>query len=183
MEHRRNTSRTPRNTNRKRTQHQRNTQEQRNHTKRSLFQRNLNLTLIHLTLSTQGWNISYCCYKFLCYENHIIMCDFNVRPENTFCEMFLQQFQFKNLINEPTYFKNAENSSCIDLILSSRPWSFQNSWANETRLSGFHKITLTVMKRSFQKYKPRITKFRDHRHFKNNAFREDLLSELLNLNI
>ena len=39
------------------------------------------------------------------------------------------------------------------------------------------------MKKSFQKCKPRIIKLRDYRHFQNIAFREDLLSELLNLNI
>ena len=44
-------------------------------------------------------------------------------------------------------------------------------------------MILTVMKKSFQKYKPRITKFRDYGHFQNNAFREDLLPELLNFNI
>ena len=38
------------------------------------------------------------------------------------------------------------------------------------------------MKKSFQKCKPRIIKFRDYRHFQNNAFREDLLFELLNFN-
>ena len=44
-------------------------------------------------------------------------------------------------------------------------------------------MTLTVMKKSFQKYKPRIIKFRDYRHFQNNPFREDLLSELLDFSI
>ena len=44
-------------------------------------------------------------------------------------------------------------------------------------------MTLNVMEKYFQKYKPRIIKFRDYRHFQNSAFREDLLSELLNFNI
>ena len=44
-------------------------------------------------------------------------------------------------------------------------------------------MTFTVMKMSFQKYKFRIIKFWDHKHFQNNAFREDLLSQLLNFNI
>ena len=43
-------------------------------------------------------------------------------------------------------------------------------------------MTLSVTKKSFQK-KSRKIKFQDHRHFQNNAFREDLLSKLLNLNI
>ena len=39
------------------------------------------------------------------------------------------------------------------------------------------------MKKSFKKYRSRIIKFREYNHFQNNAFREDLLSELLNFNI
>ena len=39
------------------------------------------------------------------------------------------------------------------------------------------------MRKSFLKYKPRIIKFWDYRHFQNNAFREDLLSETFNFNI
>ena len=53
----------------------------------------------------------------------------------------------------------------------------------EVGLSGFHKMTLNAMKKSFQKDKPRIIKFWDYRHFQNNAFREDLLSEIFNFNI
>ena len=44
-------------------------------------------------------------------------------------------------------------------------------------------MTLTVKKESFQEYKLSITKFRESKHFQSNAFREDLLSELLNFNI
>ena len=39
------------------------------------------------------------------------------------------------------------------------------------------------MKKSFKKYRSRIIKFREYNHIQNNAFREDLLSELLNFNI
>ena len=95
---------------------------------------------------------------------------------------FSYNFDLTNLIKEPTCFKNPENLSCIDLILRNRPWSFQNSCAIETGLSDFHKMTHTVMKKYFQKYKPRIIKFPDYKHFQNNAFREDLLCELLYFN-
>ena len=44
-------------------------------------------------------------------------------------------------------------------------------------------MTFAAMKKHFQKYKPRLIKSRDYKHFQNNAFREDLLSELLNFNI
>ena len=84
-----------------------------------------------------------------------------------------------NLINELTCFKNPENPPCIDLILTSRPESFQNSCAIETGLLDFHEITLSL----FRNIKLRVIKFRNYRHFQNNAFKEDFLCELPNFNI
>ena len=84
-----------------------------------------------------------------------------------------------NLINELTCFKNPENSPCIDLILTSRPESFQNSCAIETGLLDFHEITLSL----FRNIKLRVIKFRNYRHFQNNTFKEDFLCELPNFNI
>ena len=102
------------------------------------------------------------------YENHIG--DFNVRRENSYI--------LTNLIKDPTCFKNPENPSYADFILTNRPrnlcyWGF----------SDFHKMTLTVMKNSLLEYKPRLIKFWDDRHFQKNTFREDSLSERLNFDI
>ena len=41
---------------------------------------------------------------------------------------------------EKICFKNPNNPSCIDLIVTNRPKSFQNSMVIETGLSGFHKM-------------------------------------------
>ena len=84
---------------------------------------------------------------------------------------------------EPTCLKSPENPYSIDLILTSRPRSFENSCAIETGRSDFHKMTFTVMKKSLQKYKPEKTKFWDYKHFQNNILRGDLLSELFYFNI
>ena len=92
------------------------------------------------------------------------MNDFNVGPDKG----FHSNFDLTNFIKKPTCFKNPENSSCINLILSKRPRSFQNFCAMGTGLSDFNKMTL---------------EFWNYRHFQNNAFREDLLFALLNFNI
>ena len=84
------------------------------------------------------------------------MGDFNVGPENTYIKIFYDNFDLTNLIKEPTCFKNPENLSCIDLILSNRRRSFQNSFSLKTGLSDFHKMTLSLMKKSFPRYKPTI---------------------------
>ena len=109
------------------------------------------------------------------------MCD--VGPENTYKKSFCENVDLTNLIKELTCFKNPQKSSCIDVILTKRPRSFQNFYTIEIGLSDFHKMTLIVVERTFQKYEPRIIKFRDYTHFQNNAFRKDLLSELLTFNI
>ena len=53
-------------------------------------------------------------------ENHIIMCDFNVGPDNTYIKRFCDNFELTNLIKEATCFKNPENPSCNGLILTKR---------------------------------------------------------------
>ena len=64
---------------------------------------------------------------------------------------FCKSYNLKNLVRVPTCFKNPENLSCIDLILTNSAYSFQSSCATETGLSDFHKMTVAVMKESFQK--------------------------------
>ena len=59
------------------------------------------------------------------------------------------------MINKPTCYKNLEKPSCIDLILTNCPSSFQNSSVMETRLSDFHKMVTTVMKTTFRKMEPK----------------------------
>ena len=75
-------------------------------------------------------------------------------------------------------FKNPSNPSCIDLILTNAPRSFQNSCAIETGLSDCHKMTITVMKATFEKLPPKVIKYRDYRKFSNEKYQKDLLEEL-----
>ena len=84
---------------------------------------------------------------------------------------------FKSLIKDPTCFKNPENPSCIDLILTNSPYSFQNSCVIETGLSDFHKMTVSVMKTTFQKLKPKIVNYRDYSGFSSD-FGKNLLHNL-----
>ena len=76
--------------------------------------------------------------------------------------------------NKPTCFKNPDNPSRIDLILTNRSISFQNSGVIETGLSDFHKLVVTVMKTTFKKSKPKIITYRSYKSFSNDRFREAL---------
>ena len=81
------------------------------------------------------------------YENTILLGDFNVSIDDPYMESFWELYRFKSLIKE--CFKNLENPSCIDLILTNSPYSFQNSCIIETSLSDFHKMIVSVMKTTF----------------------------------
>ena len=86
----------------------------------------------------------------------------------------------RNLVNEPTCFKNPNNPSNINLILTNKPRSFQNTSAIETGLSDFHKLTVTVLKTNFAKLPPKILYYRNYNYFNNEHFRKDLLGNLGN---
>ena len=117
------------------------------------------------------------------YENLIILGDFNVIIDNSYMAGFCDTYDLRSLIMEPTCYKNPENPTCIDLILTNHPFTFQNSCVLETDLPDFHKMTVTIMKASFQRLQPRIINYRDYRRFQNDVFREELLSELLDVSI
>ena len=117
------------------------------------------------------------------YENFIIIGDFNVEANDSAISVFSDTYDLKSLIKEPTCYKNPNKPSCIDLILTNKPRSFQHSCVIETGLSDFHKMTVTVMKILFEKLQPRVVNYRDYKHFENHKFRTDLLSELSKANI
>ena len=114
------------------------------------------------------------------YENIIIMSDFNICVEQISLTGFYNTFGLKSLIKDATCYKNPENPSSIDLILTNNPRSFQNSSVIQTGLSDFHRMVVTIMKTFFERLKPRIISYRDHRSFENKSFREKLLFELSN---
>ena len=87
---------------------------------------------------------------------------------------FSELFNFKNLVKEPTCYKNPDNPSCIDLILSNRQNYFQDTRVIETGLSDFHKLTATVLKTSFKKKPPKIISYRNYKSFSQLKFRKEV---------
>ena len=85
------------------------------------------------------------------YDNILLLGDFNSEPVENDMNEFCNVYGLKNLIKEPTCYKNALNPTCIDLILTNKFNKFQNSKTIETGLSDFHKMTVTVLKTFFQK--------------------------------
>ena len=116
------------------------------------------------------------------YDNFLLLSDFNSEPTEEAMKIFCHIYNFKNLLDKPTYWKNPTNPSCVDLIITNKLRSFQNSCTLETALPDFHKMTLTVLKSSFAKQKPRVLNYRNFKFFSNNFFRDEILNKLRNSN-
>ena len=78
-------------------------------------------------------------------ENVILLGDFNIEVEEKYLFNFMSVHNLKTLIKQKACFKNPENPTCRDLILTNSPRSFQNSRECETGLSDFHKLTIKTI--------------------------------------
>ena len=94
-----------------------------------------------LFLSHVGKSLYYQIGK---YEHLILIGDFNSQMEEDAMKEFCETYNLKNLITEPTCFKNAQYPTLIDLFLTNKPTSFHSSMCIETGKSDFHKMTVCV---------------------------------------
>ena len=112
------------------------------------------------------------------YDNIIILGDFNSEMSEDKMREFCEFYNLKNLVKEPTCYKNPLNPSCIDLIITNQPKSFQNTKVIETGLSDFHKLSVSVLKTFFKKQLPNIISYRDYRNYYPTRFRSELFNLL-----
>ena len=113
------------------------------------------------------------------YNNLILLGDFNVEPEEVNMLDFLNIYNLKNLVKQKACYKNLENPSCIDLIITNSHRSFQNTNVFKTGLFDFHKMTVSVLKSHLPKQKPNIVSYCSYKRFRNNSFKTGLDNELL----
>ena len=67
---------------------------------------------------------------------------------------FCENYNFTYLIKQASCYKNPISATYVDLILSKVPGSLQSTCVIETRLSDFHIMTLTALKKIFKKSNP-----------------------------
>ena len=115
------------------------------------------------------------------YENILLVGDFNSEINETSMNEFLDVYNLKNLIKDSTCFKNPLRPSCIDLMLTNRIRSFQNSQTIETGISDHHKMTITVLKTFIPKQAPICIKYRDYKNYDSNLFNYKLFERLQNV--
>ena len=83
---------------------------------------------------------------------------------------FCETYDLENLITDPTCFKNPDNPSSIDVMLTNRVNSFQNSMTIETGLSDHHKMTTSVLKIYFKKKEPVKINYRCYKNYQRGKF-------------
>ena len=116
-------------------------------------------------------------------DNFLILGDFNNEESSNNICYFLDTYNLKNMIKEPTCFKSTENPRSIDLILTNRSACFKSTSTVETGLSDFHTMILTVIKGEFVKKGPKIVWYRDYSKYNKENFQVHLLRELSNLDV
>ena len=116
------------------------------------------------------------------YDNFLLLGDFNAEMSNHILSEFCGEYNLNNLIKGATCFKNPLNPSSIDLMLTNRARSFQNSNIIETGVSDHHKMTISVLKIFFQKQSPIAIKYRDYKNFNLDIFCNELITMLNGFN-
>ena len=131
--------------------------------------------MINNHLNSIGTKLNVLCTK---YENIVLIGDLNSEVKEDSMQFFCGTYNLESLVKEPTCFKNIDNPSCIDLILTNKSSYFQNTKVVDTGLSDFHRLTVTMMKASFSKQTPKILNYRNYKNFHNVRFRNHLLQEI-----
>ena len=70
---------------------------------------------------------------------------FNADVKEVSLHLFCNQNTLKSLSKDPTCYKNIDNPSCIDLLLTNSVKSFESTCTIETGSSDFHKLVVTVL--------------------------------------
>ena len=117
------------------------------------------------------------------FDQVFLMGDFNAEEANFHIKDFCNLYKLKNFNKVPTCFKNPGNPKTIDLVLKNSVRSFQNSYAFETGLSDFHKMTVTILRSYWEKKQPKIVSSRDFGKFSNNDFKTQILRDFSTLRL
>ena len=88
--------------------------------------------------------------------------DFNTEITGHYIESLFYEHELSNLVKEKTCFKNIQNPSCIDLLLTNNSYAFQHTTTVCSGLSDSHKLVLTVLKTSIPKGNSRQFTYRDY---------------------
>ena len=111
------------------------------------------------------------------------MGDFNTEISEQCIEPFHYMHELCNLAKEKTCFKNMQNPSCIDLLITNNVYTFQQTTAICIGLSDCHKLVLTVSKTAVPRSQPKEITYRDYKQFDPSKFKKELKNVFMKENI
>ena len=106
-----------------------------------------------------------CIYIYWSYEKIVLAGDFNAQKGEWLCDTFLYQHELHSIKENSICYKNPNNPSKIDLILTNCSRSFFKMEIIFTGLPDFHKLVLPVFKTKFTKSAPKEIIYRNYRKF------------------
>ena len=122
--------------------------------------------------------LSECVAFFSTYDSIIVLGDMNLEPDSSEMSNFIQYHSLYNHMKEKTCWKSQEGT-CIDLILSNRKHSLQNTGTLETGLSDHHALVYTMLKTTFQKLPAQKINYRKWKDFDVDLFNMELSENLM----
>ena len=78
------------------------------------------------------------------FKFNLLLGNFNACADDETMKDFCSSYCLKSLIKQVTCFKNPEDPSYVNLILTNKPRSFHSRCVIEIELSDFHRITVSV---------------------------------------
>ena len=141
----------------------------------SCFTYNPNKSLLERHLNQIQAELDFFCKN---YKHLLILGDFNANISEPTLTSFCTLFKLKNLVKEPTCYKNPNNPSCIDLFLTNCARRFHNTGVFETGLSDFHKLVVTLLRSKLESLPPKIISYRTYKQFNEGKFKDLFLSYL-----
>ena len=109
-------------------------------------------------------------------DNKFILGSFNLEPSSPSIASFMNNQNLFNLVKNNTCFKG--EVSCIDLISTSRKYSFENTYSFETGLSDHHHLIYFVMKTTFKSEEPKKLIYCDYSNFSSECFEDNFMSSI-----
>ena len=107
-------------------------------------------------------HISHILDQYQCYENVVVIGDFNAESNEKKLSPLIEDYNLYNLIKNPTCLKSSKGR-CIDLVLTNRKHSFMHSKSFETGFSDHHHMIYTILKSTFDKVGPKKITYRDYK--------------------
>ena len=97
--------------------------------------------------------------------------------ETILCE-FLNAYNAKNLVENKTCLKSIEDPSCVDLIITDKPGSFQHTNVFEIGISNHHELVTAVMEAKFTKASSKYVHYHNYKNFNEQDFKLELRGKL-----